>query len=156
MCAILDNDVVHEVFGSNRSLAGKAFFKWIDTGSGNLVIGGKLLQELDNTRAFREWRQQALLAGRVRRFSDEEVNDKAEKLKGKSACQSNDEHVIALAQISNARLLYSNDVALRKDFDDKKLIDKPRGKVYSTLLDGNFRDSHKKLLRANNLCRRDQ
>ena len=156
MCAILDNNVVHEVFGSNRSPAGKAFFDWIDTGSGNLVVGGKLLRELDETRAFREWRQQAGTAGRLRRFNDEAVNDRTEKLKEKSVCRSNDEHVIALAQVGKARLLYSNDAALQEDFDDKKLIDNPRGKVYSTRLGGNFRDSHKNLLKMRNLCKSNQ
>ena len=32
MCAILDNDVVHEVFRQDRPAAGKAFFDWIDSG----------------------------------------------------------------------------------------------------------------------------
>ena len=37
------------------------------------------------------------------------------------SCRSNDPHVIALAQINGARLLYSNDEALQKDFGDKRL-----------------------------------
>lgn len=47
-------------------------------------------------------------------------------------CTSDDQHVIALARAeSRARVLVSNDQALREDFDNKLLVDKPRGKIYS-------------------------
>ena len=46
MCAIVDANVVSEVFGSNLSPAGEKFFDWLNKGSGRLVVGGKLLEEL--------------------------------------------------------------------------------------------------------------
>ena len=71
--------------------------------------------------------------------------------------QSNDAHVIALAQLSGARLLYTNDGDLQKDFRNKNLVDNPEGKVYSTEAEKNpnkeFRPAHKRLLGRNDLCR---
>ena len=55
MCAILDNDVVHQVFGQNRPAAGRAFFDWIDSGGGGLVGGGRLFKELARNENFRRW-----------------------------------------------------------------------------------------------------
>ena len=45
-CALDTNDA-SEVFGCNRPPAGIGFFDWINTGNGHLVVGGRLLVELD-------------------------------------------------------------------------------------------------------------
>lgn len=156
MCAILDADVVGKVFGSNRSEASEKFFDWINTGKGRLVTGGKVLEELNHNSTFRKWRQQAIYSGRIREENQNEVNARTEKLKNENSCKSNDQHVIALAQVSGARLLYSNDGRLIEDFKDKKLIDQPRGRIYPTGGDGSFQNSHKRLLGMRKLCRTRQ
>jgi hypothetical protein len=48
-------------------------------------------------------------------------------------CISNDAHIIALARADRLRthLLCTDDQALKVDFQNKSLIDKPRGKIYS-------------------------
>ena len=136
MCAILDASAVGDVFGSDSSeteTAARKFFEWIDAGDGQLAVGGKVLDELDgNSTKFREWRQEAALAGRIIRVDKIEIAVMTEKLKKEKACRSNDQHVIALAQVSGARLLCANDGDLQKDFKDKNLIN-PRGRVYSTV-----------------------
>lgn len=152
MCAILDADVAHQVFGSNRPKAGEEFFNWINKERGLLVVGGKLLEELVKTRACKEWLQQALQAGRAMQCNNQKVNARAEELKNKGSCQSTDPHVIALGQISGARLLYSNDKGLHQDFTNKTLIDNPRGKVYSTLRSQGITPAHRWLLRREDLC----
>lgn len=161
MCAILDNDVASEVFGQDRPAAGKAFFDWVNSGHGSLVAGGRLLAELDGTQAFRKWRRQAILAGRLRLVNDGAVEEWTRKLERESSCRSNDPHVIALALVSGARLLYSNDRSLGDDFRDRSLIENPPGRVYTTRKDKNappafdsrrFRPSHRKLL-DRNACR---
>ena len=154
MCVILDANVVGEVFGpSRRSEAGEGFFEWINTGKGRLVAGGKLFQELCDSQKFQNWWKEALLAGRVRRVDDGKVDDRTKELKGQDLCQSNDEHVVALAQVSGARLLYSNDQALHQDFRNTNLLAKPSGKIYSTNQSKDFGKTHKSLLRRN-VCRR--
>ena len=70
MCAILDANVAGQVFGTDRPPAGAAFFRWIHEGRGRLMVGGKLLRELDRNRAFREWRLQAVQAGRILRLNE--------------------------------------------------------------------------------------
>ena len=48
MCAIVDANIANEVFNSaRRTAAGEKFFEWINTGTGALVIGGELLNELN-------------------------------------------------------------------------------------------------------------
>ena len=166
MCAIIDANAADQIFGSNRPEAGVKFFEWINLETGRLVAGDKLLKELNRTSA-RTWAQEALKEGKIRRFDKSKVKAKTEELQNAGSCKSDDEHVIALAQISGARLLYSNDTELHDDFGTKNLIDNPRGKIYSTLLkarqgkgkrysmrpDERFRDSHRNLLKRKDLCR---
>ena len=154
MCAVVDASVADQVFGRNRPEAGVEFFEWIKKGRGRLVAGGKLLEELNRTSA-RDWAREAVNAGRIRKVNNAEVDEMTEELR--DSCNSDDPHVLALALISGARLLYSNDKNLIQDFKTKSLIDQPRGKVYSTLeSEGRFQDSHKKLLRKKELCRSEQ
>ena len=152
MCAIVDANVAHEVFGKSKTEAGARFLDWIDKGSARLVVGGLLMSELDRASGFSAWAIQARLSGRMRVANRSEVENKTAALSEAGACRSNDHHVIALAQVSGARLLYSNDRALQDDFRDKSLIDSPRGRVYSTLGTSSFSRSHRDLLRRRDLC----
>ena len=154
MCAILDANAAGQVFGADRPAAGREFFDWIDSGRGRLVAGGRLLRELDRNRAFREWRLQAVLAGRIELLNDAAVDRQTRRLEQEDVCRSNDEHVIAVAQLGGPRLLYSNDGDLQDDFADKALVDRPRGKVYSTKERQDLRPGHRRLLADRNLCRR--
>ena len=78
------------------------------------------------------------------------------RLEKKGLCISDDPHVIALARISGARLLCSNDKDLQQDFGTKNLIDRPRGKVYSTRDKQKYKEYqpnvHGKLLANRDLC----
>ena len=152
MCAIVDANVASEVFGSKPQPAGELFFDWINVGSGRLVTGGKQLQELQYLQGFREWAATAVSAGKVRISRAGEVDARSQRLRAKGDHRSDDPHVLALAQLSGARLLYSNDIALQQDFKDKALIDTPRGRVYSTLHGKSVSPSHRALLKRNDLC----
>ena len=153
MCAIVDANVAHEVFGENAPPAGARFLDWIDNGNGRLVAGGLLMSELERSSPdFREWAEEAQQSGKLLVESAGEVENKTATLREAGACRSNDHHVIALAQVSGARLLYSNDRALQDDFRDKSLIDSPRGRVYSTLGTSSFSRAHRDLLRRRDLC----
>ena len=156
MCAILDANVAAQVFGADgadRPAAGRAFFHWLNSGRGHLAIGGRLRRELDRIREFQQWRREAVLAGRITLLSDEAVDRTAFRLQQEQTCRSDDEHVVAVAQLSGARLLYSNDTDLQDDFTDKALIDQPRGKVYSTRIRDDLTLAHRRLLANRNLCR---
>ena len=147
MCAILDNDVVHEVFGSDRPQAGEEFYRWINAGRIHLVVGGKLREELGANYAFKTWFQQRLNAGQATDIDDREVDTVTTALVEAGSCRSNDEHIVALAQCSNARLLYSNDTDLHRDFKNRLLVANPRGRIYSTRDGGELQERHRRLLR---------
>ncbi|MDE2715687.1 MAG: hypothetical protein OXI33_01555 [Chloroflexota bacterium] len=155
----MDANVAGEVFikrpmpAAQPPTAGEKFLKWINRGDGHLVVGGKLLKELDNVNLFREWAREAQLSGKMHRISDKLVDKTTANLQAKGGCRSNDPHVIALAQVSGSRLLYTNDRKLQHDFSNKILISSPQGKVYETLSGAKkFTDIHKGLLSRIHLC----
>ena len=153
MCAIVDANVAHEVFGPSTPPAGREFLDWLSKGRGRLVVGGKLHKELKRSKDFGEWAREFTLAGKMRVVDASEVNARTNHVRSEGACASDDPHVVALAQVSGARLLYSNDRKLQKDFRNKQLIDDPRGSVYSTQKSSEFRPAHKRLLSRQDLCR---
>lgn len=105
---------------------------------------------------FRKWTDQAVRYGRIRIKNDGDVNARTAEL-AESALRSDDPHVIALAQVSGARLLYSNDGKLQRDFKDRDLINNPGGSVYSTRENKNFTRSRKRqLVTRAKLCQSDR
>ena len=84
---------------------------------------------------------------------DTEVDDLATKLRQQGICKSNDPHVLALALVSGARLLYSNDPDLIEDFKNPEIISNPRGKVRTTARDDDTTRVHRRLLAHLDLCR---
>ena len=154
MCAIVDANVAHEVFRITPAPAGEKFFEWVNMGTRRLVAGGRHLEELENSSPdFRQWATGALLAGKLRIVDYDQVHRRTLKIQGQAQFESDDPHLLALAQISGSRLLYSNDRDLHRDFRKKVLIDKPRGKVYSTLQTKNFTSTHRRLLQQRDLCK---
>ncbi len=157
MCAIVDNNIVAEVFGdeNSRPEAGQQFRKKIDSGKIILALGGKLRSEIEH-KQFRRYWTEATKAGKVINSNDDEVQDLTDEIKDTKSCKSNDEHIIALAQISGARLLYTNDEALQTDFQEYNFVSGPGGKIYTTKIRRDYSNAHKRLLRDDtleNLCR---
>ena len=152
MCAIIDNNVLSEAFGTKKTEAGAAFLEAVEERGLKLVVGGELLEELDGNSTFREWRRTAIQYGKVHIEDEQEVKSLTDELEAQGICESNDHHVIALAQISGARLLFSNDDALQLDFTSASLINGPRGKVYSTVVHKNLTKIHRQLLQDTTLC----
>ena len=144
MCAIIDANVRDQVFGNAVTPAGKYFLDWLTPKrGGKLIVGGKLLQELSGLQKFQTWLQGALLAGRAEMVDDDSVNAKTEAVATSGICKSNDQHIIALAMIGDARLLFTNDGLLQSDF--KQNIQD--GKVYTTRLKETVTKTHRSLLK---------
>ena len=154
MCAIVDSDVSHQVFGGKgiQIPAGEFFLDWLDNRKGKLAVGGKLLEELSKSANFRNWLQQALQAGNAVTWSDETVAAETATLESRRICKSNDAHVLALARVSGARLLFTNDQALQEDFGNRAIIQEPRGRVYTTRLHQEVSRTHQNLLNRTDLC----
>ena len=81
------------------------------------------------------------------------MDSKTRQLANEDVCHSDDEHVVAVAQLSSARLLYTNDRDLQRDFNNKALIDQPRGKVYTTRTRDDLTKGQRRLLANRNLCK---
>ena len=150
MCAILDANVSHEVFGRHQTEAGRVFFRWLNERHGRLAVGGKARRELAKNATAGRWLVEGIRAGRVQAQNDDEVDRLSGELE--DACRSDDPHIIALAQVSRARLLYSNDQPLHQDFGNKDLVDRPRGKVFSTQGSPHLTNVHQRLLNRRDLC----
>ena len=116
MCAIIDANVRDQIFGDKQPQAGEFLFNWLnnDKRTVKLVVGGKLLRELSDSKAFNTWLQTALLFGRAQRIPDDKVEIATKELQDQQICRSDDEHVLALAKLSGARLLFTNDKPLQK------------------------------------------
>ena len=111
------------------------------------------MTELSDSTNFRSWFQQAVQAGIVRRVDDDEVDKQAEQLSQQNVCKSNDVHVLALARISGARLLFTNDRALQIDFGNSDIIyGNARGRIYTTRRTKSVTHVHRDLLRRRDLC----
>ena len=150
MCAIVDANAAHEVFGSRNEQptgAGQGFFQWLNSGKGKLVVGGRLKEELEQNSNYCRWAQQATLSGKLVNKDKKCVDEETEKVRSSGKLKSDDPHIIALAQVSGARLLFSNDIKLHKDFKNRNFIDEPPGKIYSTVKNKDFTESKKRLLR---------
>lgn len=161
MCAIIDAaNVGSELWNDSGNEAGQAFRKAVDDGRVPLVSGGsKLNDELaGGSLRLRNWFAELRRSGKLTICDGASVDAREKALAARSSgtapvCKSNDHHVIALAQESGARLLYTNDRALQDDFGNSYLINAPRGKVYSTGVTSDFSRPRRRLLNQPNLCK---
>ena len=133
MCAIIDNDVSHQVFGANPTEPGEYFRNWLSRENGGIIVaGGRLFHELSQNPNFQQFFAYRHQAGRAVRIPDAVVDAAAAELRARGICRSNDVHVLALAQVSRARLLFTNDRALKQDFMNPDIIPGASGRIYST------------------------
>ena len=153
MCGIVDANVANEVFGDDRPPAGQRFFDWLSSPRGQLVVGGELRRELGRDKRFVRWLGNAIRYGRARTMANEDVEACTEELRQRDICKSDDQHVIALATVSGARLLYTNDAALIEDFKNREIVRNPRGAIYTTATSNRVTAAHRRLLANRTLCR---
>ena len=152
MCLIVDNNVRDDVFGKGRSPAGKQLFEWLEESRARLVVGGRLYDELAGSRAFRVWSATAVKDGRLRVSNRAEVDLEESSLTQDWLGVSDDQHVIALARVSRARVLYTRDEALRTDFRNRELISSPHGRLYPLQESANAKMRRLALLSSTELC----
>ena len=131
MCAIVDNNMRDRFFGSPVDPELQPLWKWIDDGKCVLVVGGHLRDELYGSATARRAIQEWIRTKRAKDTEDENPGKvEAETREIQEHCRSNDAHVIALARLSGARRLCSNDRLLHQDFGDPALISNPPGRIY--------------------------
>jgi hypothetical protein len=139
MCLIVDNNVAADFFtGSNTEFL--PLFEAVKGSGCCVVYGGHLKREYFRSPKVRAALRLLDQAGKARVVPDTEVDQATETLIQAGTCLSDDPHVIALAQVTNSRLLCSLDQALHTDFTDGAILHSPRGKVYQN-------SSHRHLVR---------
>lgn len=147
MCVIVDANLASRVFQEPAEADFAPVLNWILERGGELVFGGHLATELARIEKTRRYLLALLRAGRARRVSDASIVAEAAEVAATGRCQSNDQHVLALARASGARTLCTQDKALQQDFRDPRLISAPRGSIYQ-------RKEHAALLRHTTSCGR--
>lgn len=147
MCVIVDANVAALVFSPEPTEDYAPLRRWLDEPrkDGRLVFGGKLSREFEKLGGARRYLRSLTQAGRALFFPDDRLDREQEQLARSGLLRSDDPHVLALARISGARTLCTNDEQLSEDFRDADLIAKPRGKVYK-------RAEHAHLLRHTASC----
>ena len=130
MCLIVDANLCSVVLKKTSDTSYQKLREAIFSNRLTLIHGGKLTQEYATAGVLGVI---ALLAqsGRAIRVSDELIEEELIQIEGR--CTSNDHHVVALARADrrHARVICTNDQALRVDFKNKALLDGPRGTIYS-------------------------
>lgn len=127
MALIIDNNRRSDFVGDVKNSA-KSVAKFVATRRVSIAICRDLLRELagDHRMAqmIAEWGRNGLLQ-RV----DEAQYAIERALMDRTPHVSDDEHVLALARVSGARLLYTEDKELIEDFKNSRILS-PRGKVF--------------------------
>lgn len=129
MCLIIDACVTHRVI----NLADRDYEPVrasLLTSKQILVVGGQLRLEYIQYPPFRRFLAELDRKGRVRTVSDVDIDAATAEVEASGECESNDAHLIALARVTGARVLCSEDTKATRDFKRKSLLDRPRGKVY--------------------------
>ena len=125
MCIIIDTNLYGE-FGKDYM---KPLRQWIEKRGGKIVysLAGDIGRELSNNKKMRRRLEDYRRIGKTKFVSKKEV-EKEKKVVDGLNLQSNDPYIIALARVSNTRLLTSEDAALHKDFKNEEII--KDGKIY--------------------------
>jgi hypothetical protein len=150
VCLILDTNRFGDALSEPPLPAYVPLLRWLTDpdGDGGVVFGGtKYRHEIDQFDKARRFFVNRWRAGRAHLVDKETVDAEEVRLRAAKACASDDEHVVALARISGARVVCTEDRALWKDIRDKKLLDHPRGRVYRAA-------GHGRLLRHDPGCRK--
>jgi len=125
VCLIVDANVA-SIFLAQQN----AVTDWLLGKSGRLVAAGKLRLELAKNDVVRRLLVRLDQAGRLRSADANKLEQEEQRLRTSATCVSNDPHVLALAIVSGARTLATEDQYLIRDFRNEAIIDQPRGNIY--------------------------
>ena len=135
MCIIVDTNTFHK-FKNPDDEDMEPVWSWLEKRGGKIAYADtEKLEEEWNKGGMRNLRNRLRQTGKLKVVSPQDVQEKADELKGK--IKSNDEQIIALALIAKVEVLISyadyesgqkGDSDLFDDFRDKNLVG---GRVYT-------------------------
>jgi hypothetical protein len=135
MCLILDANRFGEALSTPPSPDYRPIIDWLtaSNSTGMVVFGGtKFLQEIARSPRARQWFLELQRAGRAKSIDRAAVDAEEKAIRARGLCFSDDEHLVALARKSGARIICTEDAALFKDVRNPALLSQPRGRVYRT------------------------
>ena len=129
MCVIVDTNTFHKFKEPNNEDM-EPVWTWLEKRGGKIAYSDtEKLEEEWNKGGMQDLRDQLRQAGKLKIVSPQDVEEKANELKG--MISSDDEHIVALALIARVTVLVSyreGDEDLFADFKNRELV---RGKVYT-------------------------
>jgi hypothetical protein len=93
--------------------------------------GSKLVTEYRKNTHFFKLITELSRAGVAVTTSATRIDAEEKRLAECGLMVSDDPHILAVANILSARLLYTDDSDLKRDFNNSRLISGPRGKIYN-------------------------
>lgn len=139
MCIIIDANCAHKFKDSNCK-DGTPVREWVVNGHGKIVIGGKLSTEL-NRSGLGSLISELSRIGKCVRVEEAKLDAEARHLSNLKILESDDPHIVAAARLSGARLLFSKDENLIRDFKNRNTVlnkVKGGGRVYKTCKNKNL------------------
>ena len=138
MCIIVDANRLGNVLAEPADEDAAPIREWLNRKGGSIFYStdGKFANELGKKSKIQL--QNYSRAGKAKLFSASKFEQDLRDLQAQGGLRSNDPHILALARASGARLLYTGDQNLIKDFKDGRFIDNPRGKIYSGAANANL------------------
>lgn len=135
MCIILDVHKVDSVLGRATSVVEKNIADRITNRTLGLAAGGtKYLLEISNSvshsgqQFFLEAWRNPDQPNPTRPHNNAAIDAEEKRLIERGACESNDEHIIAIGLVTGARLVFSDDRQLGRDFRNARVV-QPPGRV---------------------------
>ena len=135
MCIIVDTNTFHK-FKKPDDEDMEPVWTWLEKRGGKIAYSDtEKLEEEWNRGGMQNLRNRLRRTGKLKIVSPQDVEEKADELKGK--IKSDDEHIIALALVARVKILISysdyesgqtGDRDLFDDFRDKRLVG---GSVYT-------------------------
>ena len=140
MCMILDSNMFGE-FLKPKNEDMKPIYQWLNTKNGKIIYSNipQLETEIQKSEKMIKKFQSLKESNQAKLIDKKDVNKSIKKIQRKFSLQSNDSHIIALADASQTKLLCSKDKKLHEDFTS--II---KGNIYQ-------KASHKHLL-TNDIC----
>lgn len=137
MCMIIDTNRLGVFLSHQNNEDVKPIYSWLNSRGGKIIYSTEGEFEKEVKEPARRALVELVRSGKARFVSGKQLKPERERLIRDSDYKSNDIHVLALALVSGARLLYTRDQALRDDFRKGKwrngrfIIGNPRGRLYS-------------------------
>ena len=130
MCLIIDANLASEIFAGDSNPDFLPVIRWLLSENGLMVYGGKNFDELKKINRATAFIRELNRLGRADIYQPSEIDEEENVVMKLKLMRSDDPHVIALARVSGARVVCTNDVALIADFKNVGLVPSPKGKIY--------------------------